>query len=577
MVLLMSAALWAALIAVAHAEVIRSFDSDIVVNEDGSFTVTETIVYDFEGLQKHGIFRNIKDKHPQGSTVLYKTRNIDLSLESVTMDGQSVPYTLPTYNGLSVKIGDPNNTISGLHTYVITYRVVGGLARYDDGVEVYWNVNGNEWTVPIQKVTAEVRAPYTGGLLPVSVCYVGLSGSDVRCQNNEVINDIGYFEQVDLSPGHQLTIAQRLDFVGDTVVLEQVNYVPLIGIVLLIGLIYFVVWAYRWHFKYRTKESIIARYEPLPDYNPMFTGVLFDGSLDNRDISASIIYLAQQGYLKIKQISQKVMIFKSVDYEITLLKPVDLSESSFNDEILSFLFDEIGTEYQTIKLSDLKRDQNKLLANHRTQRILQDLVKEEMVRTGFFERRFSTMKALLYVVFVVFGTAALMIILLIVAAPYLAVNNTDDLAILVSLQFLVPPVLFIVILVWLILAVERRTRSGYEALNYLKGFKDFLSTTEKDRYRFHNAPSLNPEKFMEYLPYAIAFGVEKEWADVFKDIQITPPDWYQSDIPGNCNAAALSSSVGAFSMAFARSSGSSGSSGGGHSGGGGGGGGGGSW
>jgi uncharacterized membrane protein len=119
---------------------------------------------------------------------------------------------------------------------------------------------------------------------------------------------------------------------------------------------------------------------------------------------------------------------------------------------------------------------------------------------------------------------------------------------------------------------QRRTLKGYEALNYLKGFKDYLSTTEKERYKFHNAPALNPEQYMEYLPYAIAFGVEKEWAEVFKDIQITPPDWYQSDVPKQFNAPAFAASLSSFSTSLSSSAGTSGSSGGGSSGGGGGGG-----
>ena len=128
-----------------------------------------------------------------------------------------------------------------------------------------------------------------------------------------------------------------------------------------------------------------------------------------------------------------------------------------------------------------------------------------------------------------------------------------------------------------ILAVQRRTKKGYESLNHLKGFRDFLSVTEKERYKFHNAPEKSPQQFMQYLPYAVAFGVEKEWAEIFKDISIANPDWYRGDSVSTFSALALTNDLSAFSNSFTASAGSSPSSGGGSSGGGIGGGGGGSW
>ena len=81
---------------------------------------------------------------------------------------------------------------------------------------------------------------------------------------------------------------------------------------------------------------------------------------------------------------------------------------------------------------------------------------------------------------------------------------------------------------------------------------------------------------MAFLPYAIAFGVEKEWALAFKDITLPEPDWYDGN--GHAfNAVYLSQSLGTFGSSMSSASGTSASSGGGSSGGGAGGGGGGSW
>src|SRR5690606_4162418 len=91
----------------------------------------------------------------------------------------------------------------------------------------------------------------------------------------------------------------------------------------------------------------------------------------------------------------------------------------------------------------------------------------------------------------------------------------------------------------------------------------------------------NQLMFEKLLPYAIAFGVEKVWAERFKDLNLKQPEWYVSSTHTGFNTAAftsnLNSSLSSFNSAAnppASSSGfSSGSGGGGSSGGGGGGGG----
>jgi uncharacterized membrane protein len=142
----------------------------------------------------------------------------------------------------------------------------------------------------------------------------------------------------------------------------------------------------------------------------------------------------------------------------------------------------------------------------------------------------------------------------------------------------------IIILVfgWLMPAV---TKKGAELKENILGFKDFLSVTETDRLKFHNAPEKNPALFEKFLPHAMVLGVEKEWAKQFEGIYNQQPDWYEDSSGRMFNAIILSSMISDFSssamttMASQPSSAAGGGSGfsGGGAGGGGGGGGGGSW
>jgi uncharacterized membrane protein len=91
--------------------------------------------------------------------------------------------------------------------------------------------------------------------------------------------------------------------------------------------------------------------------------------------------------------------------------------------------------------------------------------------------------------------------------------------------------------------------------------------------------------YEKLLPYAVLFGLEKEWAvELGKYYDQTPPDWYAGGNVNAFNAGAFAAGVGSISSSVASSfsgssssSSSGGSSGGGSSGGGGGGGGGGGW
>jgi uncharacterized membrane protein len=294
----------------------------------------------------------------------------------------------------------------------------------------------------------------------------------------------------------------------------------------------------------------------------MYTGLLFDGRLHPEDITACIIYLASSGQLTIRKIDGKVLFFFEVDdYEIILHTDVASFENPFQKEVLKLLFGESGTTGDTVTLSKLKTNHTQQQENQRILSKLKKDLEKDLVASGFFQSNIPIhflVGGIVGVAFVAFFLGALFITIVPGIGIILGIAAIASFAILAF-------------------AYRRRTQKGYEALDYLQGFRQFLSVTEAERYTFHNAPKKSPEQFMEYLPYAIAFGVEKEWADVFKDVTIPNPGWYEGGNVSSFSAVNLTTSLSAFNTAFQSSSGSSASSGGGSTGGGAGGGGGGSW
>ena len=120
------------------------------------------------------------------------------------------------------------------------------------------------------------------------------------------------------------------------------------------------------------------------------------------------------------------------------------------------------------------------------------------------------------------------------------------------------------------------TDAGAKRWAQVEGFKDYITVVEKDRLAFSDAPEKSPERFNELLPYAIALGVEKQWAKQFEGIEMgSETNWYV----GNMAAFSAVSMTSDISDSFAStvSINASVSSSGGSAGAGAGGGGGGSW
>jgi uncharacterized membrane protein YgcG len=567
-----AALLFLAFPAMAFAEEITSFDAALSLDRGSSLWVTETITYDFGASEHHGIFRTIPLTHPQKASAWYKERYVDIRVSLVQMDGGTVPYEIiPSRNSVEIRIGDPDKTIAGTHTYRIVYVARGALSYKSGVTELYWNVTGNEWTVPIDTAAATLTAP-SEMLTPEYSCYVGIVGSTERCAIEGKIDDRlthTTFISRALAPGEGLTVAQEIrPGAVETVILERIPLFWLWGVIALILLIGLPLFIYKVRTKHKVHLPIVAQYEPYEGVEPMYAGMLIDNKLDPKDITAGIVYLAEQGYLKIAKMNKKFLIFNMSDYKITLLKKEDDTMGRFLPQALSLLFfGEGATPGATVTLSDIKHNFWTRSRNQRIVRALTAALTADVKEKGFFENSFVDVpKTPLFII----GVPTLLVFVGILAGFFFPGS-----------RIIFIPLAAVIALI-LKFTWTRRTRKGYEAQNHLKGFKEFLSVTDRDRFDFHNAPEKSPEQFMKYLPYAIAFGVEKKWAEAFKDVTIPNPGWYDGGTHGAFVAAAFTNDMSAFSASLASASGAGGSggsasSGGGFSGGGAGGGGGGSW
>ncbi len=541
-------------------EQINSFDAQITVQADGPMQVVETIVYDLGPYAKHGIFRKL----PYQYTLNGASYNLRYSVTSVVDEqGAPYPYTVQTLGGyVQVKIGDAKATISGVHTYVITYTVQRAIRFLSEQDELYWNVTGNEWTVPILAASATVIPPPGVSILDTE-CFTGVVGSTESSCQFEVDTDgaATFTAPGSLSLGEGLTFAIALppgsippptqsQLVGWFIADNWYVAIP------------FVLWGFfHWRWRQRGRDpkgrgTVVPQYDAPDGMAPYVMGAL-DTLVGGKEVSATLIHLATRGYLSIADPGKGA-------YAFTLRKPVDAALAKPEQLLLDGIFGAGASAGSVVTLASLKNVFFKHLPGIRS------AMSAEVVARGYYAKNPMTVRALSFGLYVVIVGAFAIVTIAVQAVVTVASVGSIVMAAILGLTY-----------AWLMPA---KTKRGAEVLEEVQGFKWFLSVTEKERLKFHNAPAKKPEQFEQFLAYAMVLGVEKEWAGQFKDMLLEPPGWYQGQPGSMFNTllfvSVLSNMSTTVNQSFAaqpRSAGGSGFGGGGFSGGGFGGGGGGSW
>lgn len=533
---------------------IESFRAEIVVRADAVVEVTETIRPRFTGSYE-GIYRRIPVEYwtPAGFS-----HDLRLEVLSVTdgRGGELRHEVTREADYRQVKVWIPGAE-DAVRTVVIRYRSPNALKFFEDYHELYWNVTGTEWPVPIHRASAQV-------LLPEEVTgvrvrgYAGPEGS--RQQNAEVTVEgrrITVRSPGSLGYGEGLTAAVAWDpgVTREPGTLQRASYFlqdnwPL-GLPLLVAALMFAVW-YR-----RGRDSAIGsvapRYEPPEELTPAGAGVLIDTTPDMRDITATIVDLAIQGYLQIAEEEEEKFfgLASDRDYVFELLRDrADWSGLNPHERHLLGALFEGGL--QQVRLSDLEDEFYKDLPD------LRDRMMDLLVGHGFFDRRPDKVKRFWIGVAVAVAVGSCFV------AGFLGWRLGASPLVLLLSGFLTAGV--ITAFGWL---MPIRTRKGTQALTELLGFEEFLDRVESDRFR---KMITGPEMFEEFLPYAMALGVEKKWAAAFDDLVTEPPEWYSGRHVGGFRPKALATDLGRLNTRAAsaltsspRSSGGSGFSGGGGS------------
>ncbi len=538
---------------------IESFHSELVVMPDSSLDVTETIQVRFIGAW-NGIYRTIPVEYPGPGGFNYSL----FLTEASASDARNQPLKMDRIRegpNLNFKIYVPGAQDS-THSISLHYRVANGLRFFEDHDELYWNVTGTDWTVPLGMASAHVVLPLgVTGLRAAE--FTGAYGSRAQNAQVEITGsnvDVRTTRPLAYREGLTVAIAWDKGFVRQPARSQLILQFMQSNWPLLLPVIVFFIMYWLWYTRGRDPQvgSVAVQYAPPDGITPGELGALVDDSVDLRDITAGIVDLAVKGYLEIEERRSEHMmgLYSSPEYAFLLKKKPSEWKGAKTHELLLLAGLFSNGARDRVELSELQNRFYKSLPGIRS------AIFDALVERGYYAHRPDQVRGVFLGIGFVTG------VLFFLASPYFAQRLGMP-----NLPFFLAAGLtggIICAFGWIMPA---RTRSGARARLDALGFEDFITHVEAGR--MERIPQ-TPQTFEKFLPYAMALGVEKKWAKAFDGVFHEPPSWYHAPPGVMFRPALFANGISNMSAQTARvlasaprsSSGSSGFGGGGSSGGG---------
>lgn len=493
---------------------------EMTVLENGDMLVTESQTLNFSGAPFTFGFRAI----PTGSA----GNNDGITDVSVREgdrvyreSGSNEPYTFEvTSSGDETRIDWFFEPALGRQTYTFSYRVLGatrvGTLEQGDGDQIFWKVIPPDHPSYVANTTAVIRLP--DGIEPqryfdTNEFLVAGYINDVEESNvtTSVNGSVITYEYPFTLPA-DTSLAARVQWPHGLLSIETPNWqarqqqADVIGLVIgalsallcLGGPLAVIV---LWYLRGRDPEAgiVMPDYisEPPSNLPPAVAGTLVDEKADMQDIISTLVDLARRGYLVMGEESKNEHSFTRTDKSDKDLRPFERR----------FLKDLFGNK-QEVSLDSLRYKFHSKLPG------LRSLLYEELVDNGFVQRSPETVRRM-------YGGLAVGVIVLAGVSLFGMLFLFDS----AIGTLLCPP--FALGITGLVLAytsrhMPKKTHKGAEQSAQWTAFKKYLQDVEK-----YSDLEQSGDIFDRYLPYAVAFGLERSWIRKFSSIPTTPiPGWY---------------------------------------------------
>lgn len=503
------------------------FDTEVTVNEDGTLTVWETQVVNFEGSFSvlNRDLSTSRASFDEGKTYgRVDVRNVKV----FDLEGNPYPDDMWSTDRFdsTVRVEINFSASNEQKGWIVKYDMKGAMIYADDYDRLYWNAVSINRDVPIKESNVTVNLPqeidmnevaYTqyikegGGLLVSS----GTEGSSVWWNASNIDPFAAFTIDVAFPKGY-INIPQMYRSSYGWMMLILSVLIGLAGLLIMILL-----WL-KFGRDIGRRGVLVVQYGPPKNMSPSEVGFLYKQKLKPALLSATIVHLAIRGYMQIiedvgnKKFSKKKAFgFKATDKDRAGL-------NQYEKFIMSGLFS-LGP-YVTEK-----QLRNSFYVHIKG---IYGAIKDSVMKREFFSKDPAFVRKIYEWVgaFII----AFFPIMLILFHIWYDLGYT---------LILIGGFVFAGLVVMLMgNAMPSRTAEGSKACEHIEGFKEYLQRAEALEIE-----SMTVENFESNLAYAMALEVSDKWASKFGDIYSTPPNWYSSPYYSSFNTMYIAGSLNSMS------------------------------
>jgi uncharacterized membrane protein len=403
-------------------------------------------------------------------------------------------------------------------TIVYDYDVVGGLRSYPEGDWFSWKMLAEERPFPIQRSTVTVELPPDFAVKQTftfpNTWTRSESDNSIIYQSPGNPGDSGFEVQIQYphNPAMPPPSWQANFDRGNAIApFANIGTLALAGLVAIFGpfLIYN---RYAKH-KRGIAPAVVPEYlsEPPGDLPASVVGTLIDGSAYTKDVMAALLDLARRGYIVIEQREESGFLGIGTTQQFTFHR-TDKPESDlrlFERTMLYGLFR--GGQTDT-DLSELRNVFYKTVNSMKTQ------LYDEVVHEKFYRQSPNAIRGGW-----IAGGIALIVLGIGGAVFFFGQDEIPPWLALTPLIF--GALAFVGTIMALVSgAMASRTAKGEQEAAKWKAFRNYLNNIRK-----YSSLEEAAARFEQNLPYAVTFGLEREYISELSRVMTSFPRWYYYD------------------------------------------------
>jgi hypothetical protein len=499
------------------------FDVDVVVQNDGSLLVTETVVFRFVGEPFTFVFREIPTSNTDGIEIM-----------AASVDGRFYPQG---NNAGQVEIEPGSNirvtwhlepTANTSRTFVLEYRML-GVVRQTEGTDLLrYQPLPDEFEYTIDSSTITVDYPGSANLLETPIVTAGQAEID---RNGSVVT----FTRQNIEPDE--TLIFEIAFAEGSLIsappawqARQTEQNALAPVWIGVSLVLVAVGSLGAWWVWRTQQpkrvtGTAVQFEPPNKMPPALAGVLNSQGANPSwsNALATLFDLADRGILRIEEVDDKKW-YRGQDFTIVQEEASPSGLRPHEKGLLDLLFETKNGWETAVKLSKLSG-----MVSGKQWKKFTDPLSAEIEAAGYISQARKTRRQWTISIGAFFMILSL---LALIAVPTLLMDRFGSWPLTIAAS------LFILFIIWIAVGSGLTVLTDEAKLladEWQEFFKYIKDVTRK------KAAVSDTNMFYRFLPYAASYGLLHDWAKFFQKEGWTevPPYFHAVNRSGGDSMAAF--------------------------------------